>query len=134
MLLLGNAPLPLHRTLVRAGYQLAYGRSPLARRAAELERSQWWSPEQHREAQWLRLTRLIEHAYRTVPFYREAMQGLGMEPGDIRSVRGLRPAAGALQSYYQPGTGAADLLGLPEGAAYPHGQRRLNGPARKPLP
>ena len=85
MLLLGNAPLPLHRALVRTGYQLAYGRSPLARRAAELERSQWWSPEQHREAQWQRLTRLIEHAYRTVPFYREAMQELGIEPGDIRS-------------------------------------------------
>lgn len=85
MFLLGLAPRPLHRALIRAGYGLVHGRSVLARKAEELERSQWWSPERQQEEQWQRLQRLVEHAYSHVPFYRDAMQSLGMEPGDVRT-------------------------------------------------
>ncbi len=37
----------------------------------ELERSQWWPAEKLEEAQFGRLQRLLAHAQRSVPFYRE---------------------------------------------------------------
>ncbi|MBI2886614.1 MAG: phenylacetate--CoA ligase family protein [Chloroflexi bacterium] len=84
MLLLDQASSVLHRTAIRAGYRLAYARSPLARRHAELERSQWWPRERILDLQWAKLQRLIRHVYQQVPHYREAMEALGMEPQDLR--------------------------------------------------
>ncbi len=84
MLALGVVPRPLHRAAVRAAYGIAYGRSPVQRRARELEASQWWPPERLAAMQWQKLQRMVEHAHRHVPYYREAMQKLGIEPGDVR--------------------------------------------------
>ena len=60
-------------------------REPVDRVLAELERSQWFSREKLEDIQWYRLKRLIEHAYRHVPFYKKRLDDIGMEPEDIQS-------------------------------------------------
>lgn len=50
-----------------------------------LEQSQWWTPEQIAAFQWRELQRLLEHAYRTVPYYRKKYAAAGIELGDIRT-------------------------------------------------
>ncbi len=51
---------------------------------AELTESQWWSPEQHAEAQARRLRRFVRHAALTVPFYRDLFRSLGIDSRDIQ--------------------------------------------------
>jgi phenylacetate-CoA ligase len=45
--------------------------------------------EQMRALQGERLCQMVQRVYYNVPFYREKMQGLGMEPGDIRGIDDL---------------------------------------------
>ena len=52
--------------------------------------SQYLSPQDMRELQELKLRRLIRHAYRHVPYYRQMMENLGLEPKDIVSLDDLR--------------------------------------------
>ncbi len=85
MFLLGGGARPIHRLVVRKGFQLANHRSALGRNVAALEASQWWSPETLRVYQWAKLRRLVSHAFDRSPFYRRAMEGLGMVPADLRS-------------------------------------------------
>jgi phenylacetate-CoA ligase len=47
----------------------------------QLERTQWWSAEQLVECQLLQLRELLQHAYHTVPFYRERFDACGLRPG-----------------------------------------------------
>ena len=49
-----------------------------------LNRTQWLSPSDMRELQNEKLARLIRHAYRDVPYYREKMRAAGIRPEDIR--------------------------------------------------
>lgn len=58
---------------------------PVARYWRELEESQWWSPEELRALQWRKLKRLLEHAYRRVPYYRRRMDEAGVTPDDIQT-------------------------------------------------
>lgn len=51
----------------------------------EYEKTQFYTREQIRELQWQRLTRTLEHAYRTSPFYLKRFQEAGIEPSDIKS-------------------------------------------------
>lgn len=60
-------------------------REPVFSVLDQLERSQWYPAEHLRDLQWTRLTRLLVHAYDTVPFYRERFQTLGLTPQDVRS-------------------------------------------------
>ncbi|TBR36179.1 MULTISPECIES: phenylacetate--CoA ligase family protein [Dyella] len=53
---------------------------------ASYERDQWLSPEQIAALQWQRLQRLLQHAWREVPFYRQRWQAAGITPDDIRSM------------------------------------------------
>lgn len=85
MLLLQGAGRPLHRLVVRQGFRLANRNSALGRNWAALEASQWWSAEALRVEQWTKLQRLVLHAFNQSPFYRLAMEDLGMTPHDIRS-------------------------------------------------
>lgn len=55
----------------------------------ELLRTQWLSPDEIRSIQDAKLAKLIEHAYRTVPFYREVMDKCGLVPDDITCVDDL---------------------------------------------
>ena len=49
-----------------------------------LNRTQWLSPGDLRELQDEKLKRLVRHAYREVPYYREKMRALKLTPEDIR--------------------------------------------------
>lgn len=50
-----------------------------------LERSQWWSSERLREFQWTELRRLLEIAFRSVPYYQRKYAAAGACFEDIRS-------------------------------------------------
>ncbi len=46
----------------------------------QLDKSQWWTPEQIEENQFSQLTKLLRHAYRTIPFYRTRLDSVGWDP------------------------------------------------------
>lgn len=52
--------------------------------------SQYLSQRDMRELQELKLRRLIRHAYRHVPYYRQMMMGLALEPKDISTLADLQ--------------------------------------------
>ena len=56
---------------------------------AQLMRSQWRDRERLERLQRVRLTRLLRHAYRRVPYYRQLFETAGITPDDIRSVADL---------------------------------------------
>lgn len=60
-----------------------------ARRIAELDRSQWWPPEKHREEQAHALASLIAYAFTRVPYYRRLAADLGIRAEDIRTPEDL---------------------------------------------
>ena len=66
-------------------YYTARGRD-YPRRRAFLEQSQWWTPDRLREFQWQETRALLEHAFATVPYYRDKYTAAGIAPGDIRSL------------------------------------------------
>jgi phenylacetate-CoA ligase len=47
------------------------------------------SPEAIERVQAVRVQNIVEHAYRTVPYYRETLDRLGLRPGDFRVARDL---------------------------------------------
>jgi len=55
----------------------------------ELVESQWWPRERIETVQSERLQRLIEHAYRRVPYYGRLMERLGTTPAAIRTASDL---------------------------------------------
>ncbi len=59
---------------------------PVSKYLGELLRTQWLSPDEIRAIQNTKLAALIEHAYATVPFYREIMDSRGLTPSDVRTV------------------------------------------------
>ncbi len=96
-------------------------RAPVERRVP------FWPEERIRWLQEWRLRAIVRHAYATVPFYREAMDGLGLRPQDIRTADDLarlplidgervraepqaflscRYAAGGTRELYSTGTAA----------------------------
>ncbi len=50
-----------------------------------LDRSQWWSWDEHRAYQWQQMSALVAHCYAHVPYYRRAMQKAHLTPADFRS-------------------------------------------------
>lgn len=50
-----------------------------------LKKSQWLKPEQIRELQFIKLKKVLSHAYNHVEFYRERFERLKITPDDIRS-------------------------------------------------
>jgi phenylacetate-CoA ligase len=50
-----------------------------------LKKSQWWTKEQHEEYQMFQLNRLLEHAYRNVPYYTRIFDERGIKPENIKS-------------------------------------------------
>lgn len=59
-----------------------YGRH-FRRSLAQLLESQHWSTQRLRDYQDEQLRRLIDHAYRTIPYYRKVMEERGLKPADI---------------------------------------------------
>ena len=60
-----------------------------AKRMAELEKSQWWPSERHRESQVVALRSLVTYAFEQVPYYRRLAAELGLRPEDIRTPEDL---------------------------------------------
>jgi phenylacetate-CoA ligase len=55
-----------------------------------LKQSQWWTKEQHEEYQMVQLNRLLEHAYKNVPYYTRVFDERGLKPKDIKSFSDLK--------------------------------------------
>ena len=64
-------------------------RNPTRKYMRELEKSQWFSMHELREAQNHRLRTLIKHAWRTVPYYRRMFRERNLKAEDIRDVDDL---------------------------------------------
>ena len=55
----------------------------------KLWESQYYTPERLRELQWKLLTRILDHCWVHVPYYRKAFARLGLERSDFRSLDDL---------------------------------------------
>jgi len=55
-----------------------------------LQKSQWWSQHQLEEYQLRQLSKLLEHAYKNVPYYRRVFDNRGLKPQDIQDFNDLR--------------------------------------------
>jgi phenylacetate-CoA ligase len=54
-----------------------------------LEKSQWWPWSKIKALQAEKLPSLLDHAYKTVPFYRQRFEKLGLHPKDVKGVDDL---------------------------------------------
>lgn len=50
-----------------------------------MEQSQWWSADQLADFQWRETRLLVEHVFRSVPYYRKKYGAMGIECGDIKN-------------------------------------------------
>ena len=55
-----------------------------------LQESQWWSQHQLEEYQLSQLSKLLEHAYKNVPYYRRVFDERGLKPKDIQDFNDFR--------------------------------------------
>lgn len=51
----------------------------------EYKKTQFYTPEQIRELQWQRLLKILNHAYKTCPFYSKSFKDAGITLSDIKS-------------------------------------------------
>ena len=70
-------------------YDQARGRE-YVKRLKLLRESQWWTAERVRQFQWGEVTRLLAHAFASVPYLRHKYRSAGIEPGDIRTWEDFR--------------------------------------------
>ncbi len=75
---------PIARCLVAPAWA-RWERSPYLKHYRVLQQTQFETPEAIRARQWNDINALVAHAYRTVPFYRERLDGAGIPPGKLRS-------------------------------------------------
>lgn len=88
-----NLPYPL-----KQGLKYAYSAIPTPIRYGKvfrdtyafLQESQWWSREQLEEYQLQQLSKLLQHAYENVPYYRRVFDERGLKPKDIRDFTDLQ--------------------------------------------
>jgi len=77
-----------YRHLLRSVLLPAYDRIR-SRRYMEhsrfLEASQWWQPERLLEFQWAELSKLLRHAFESVPYYQQKYRAAGASFSDIRT-------------------------------------------------
>jgi phenylacetate-CoA ligase len=75
---------PLVRTTI-APLWAFWERTPYLRHYRRLLATQYESPETIRERQWQQVRAQVQHAYDTVPFWREHLNDIGLRPSDLRS-------------------------------------------------
>ena len=61
----------------------------MGKRIKELQRLERMSLGENQERQWQAISRLLQHAYDSTPFYRERLELAGANPADIRTFEGL---------------------------------------------
>ncbi len=79
---------------VKQGFKYAYGLLPPRLQYGKvfwetynfLQDSQWWSRAQLEEYQMQQLSRLLEHAYNNVPYYRKIFEERGLKPSNIQNL------------------------------------------------
>src|ERR1700682_6528890 len=62
----------------------------MGRRLAELRRLERMSLEENKNRQWQSLSRLLQHAYDSTPFYRQRLESVGAKPADFQSFDDLQ--------------------------------------------
>jgi phenylacetate-coenzyme A ligase PaaK-like adenylate-forming protein/glycosyltransferase involved in cell wall biosynthesis len=88
-------PRPAWRRVYWNGYLALFGAThwmmtkEVGAQFRDLQESQWLSLPQMRELQEAKLRRLVGHAYRHVPYYRDRMRELGITPDDVRGLDDL---------------------------------------------
>ncbi|MFL0267491.1 phenylacetate--CoA ligase family protein [Candidatus Clostridium radicumherbarum] len=55
-----------------------------------LNKSQWWTSQQHEEYQFIQLKKLLEHSYKNVPYYTNIFTERGIKPENIKSFKDLK--------------------------------------------
>ena len=80
---------PFYETVLRGRKTFVY--------LKELEKSQWFSEEKLKKIQWEKITKLIRHAYETVPYYRKIFKDIAQSKGVKYSNEGL---AFLIQEWY----------------------------------
>jgi phenylacetate-CoA ligase len=83
---------------LKQGLKYAYCAIPLPIRYGKvfretykfLQESQWWSKEQLEEYQLQQLSKLLQHAYENVPYYRGVFDKRGLKPKDIQDFKDLQ--------------------------------------------
>jgi phenylacetate-CoA ligase len=80
---------PVFRSTLFPLWETHVRRRPVLQRLRLLERTQWLSPAALHELQSAMLARLVEHAARNVPLYRDRFRDAGLAPDAIGSVEDL---------------------------------------------
>lgn len=83
-----NVPSPVARNLYWASQRLR-GRAAVRERLRVLEYNETLTADQLAEIQAEKLRRLVDHAYRTVPYYRRVMGEAGLTPADVQGPKDL---------------------------------------------
>ncbi|MAJ61622.1 MAG: hypothetical protein CBC48_17770 [bacterium TMED88] len=91
------------------------------------KKSQWWSPERHREDQVKKLGHILRHAAQSTTYYRAIAEGLGIAPSDLNAShlrdfpylqkQHLVENNAALQAWRLPGTTSWKTTGGSTGVA-----------------
>jgi len=55
-----------------------------------LQKSQWWSQKHLEQYQMMKLSKLLNHSYSNVPYYRRVFEQRGLKPGDIQNIADLK--------------------------------------------
>jgi phenylacetate-coenzyme A ligase PaaK-like adenylate-forming protein/glycosyltransferase involved in cell wall biosynthesis len=90
-----SATRPVGRRLYFDGYLSVFGAThwmmtkEVGPHFADLDDSQWLSAEAMRELQERKLRRLVGHAYKHVPYYRDRMRAMGIGPEDVQGLDDL---------------------------------------------
>jgi phenylacetate-CoA ligase len=86
---------PAWRQLYWSGYFSVFGAThwmmtkEVSTQLRDLRESQWLSRDKMQELQLGKLRRLLTHAYRHVPYYRERMRQAGVTPDDVETIEDL---------------------------------------------
>jgi phenylacetate-CoA ligase len=83
---------------LKQGIRYAYGMLPPRVRYGKvfwetydfLQESQWWSREELEEYQMHQISKLLQHAYENVPYYREVFDERDLKPSDIQELDDLK--------------------------------------------
>jgi len=95
----------------------------------QLEHSQWYTPAELEALQAARLRTLLDHAYRSVPYYRRAFTERGLHPSDVRGPQDLTALPVLSKAVIRDDPAALRA----EGARGPFVERRTSGSTGIPL-
>jgi phenylacetate-CoA ligase len=134
-MLLGADPImKIYQRLIRnVAYPLVLlrrGELAEARFLREFERTQFLGAHEIRALQWKRLRRLLDHAYRRCPFYKERFDAVGLVPSDLRSLEDLQALPVLEKKDIQDRRDALIASAWPEGDLLPN---HTGGSTGRPL-